>query len=90
MSDVAIPSLNDVRLIDIGELAKLTGLSKPTLWRHLDAGLIPDACRIGRAVRWQLRTGDPRTGVLDWLEAGCPSRAEFCRPAGTGGTPGGL
>ena len=69
-------SLDAARMIDVGELSQVTGLSKPTLWRHHEAGLIPAGCKIGRAVRWRLRTGDPTTGVMDWLEAGCPSRAE--------------
>jgi predicted DNA-binding transcriptional regulator AlpA len=66
----------DLRLIDISELARLTGLSKPTLWRHHEAGLIPAGCKIGRAVRWRLGTGDPATGILDWLAAGCPTRVQ--------------
>lgn len=76
MTDASIPSLDICRLIDIGELAKITGLSKPTLWRHREDGLIPPGCKIGRAVRWRLRTGDCSTGILDWLDAGCPP----CRP----------
>jgi predicted DNA-binding transcriptional regulator AlpA len=71
MPDSAFPNLDDCRLIDVADLAMLTGLSKPTLWRHHAAGLIPAGCKIGRAVRWRLRTGDPATGILDWLEAGC-------------------
>ena len=83
MSEVAIPSLSECRLIDVVELAGLTGLSKPTLWRHHEAGLIPAGCKIGRAVRWRLRTGDPRTGILDWLDAGCPSRTDAASSSGT-------
>ena len=74
MSDTQTPNIDDHRLIDVVELSRLTGLSKPTLWRHHEQGLIPDGCKIGRAVRWRLRTGDPTTGVLDWLDAGCPTR----------------
>ena len=68
MSETAISTLDDCRLIDIGELSRITGLSKPTLWRHHDAGLIPAGCKIGRAVRWRLRD------VVAWLDAGCPPR----------------
>jgi len=74
MSNSNLESLGDVRMINVAELATLTGLSKPTLWRHHEAGLIPAGCKIGRAVRWRIRTGDPRTGIMDWLDAGCPSR----------------
>lgn len=76
MTDSLVHSIDEARMIDVAELSRITGLSKPTLWRHHEAGLIPAGCKIGRAVRWRLRTGDPATGVLDWLEAGCPSRAE--------------
>ena len=69
--ETPIPSLADCQLIDIGQLAKFTLLSKPTLWRHEHAGMLPKSCRIGRAVRWRLQTGDPATGILDWIEAGC-------------------
>lgn len=69
-------TLDAARMIDVAELSRLTGLSKPTLWRHHESGLIPAGCKIGRAVRWRLRTGDPATGVLDWLEAGCPPRGD--------------
>ena len=72
-----------VRLIDVVELAKITALSKPTLWRNNEHGIIPRGRKIGRSVRWVLRTGDPMTGILDWIEAGCP----HCGPASetTGG-----
>ena len=86
MSETAIPSLDDRRLIDITELARLTGLSKPTLWRHNENRLLPKTMKIGRAVRWRLRTGDPETGVLDWLDAGCPSRCEAASSAATEGS----
>ena len=68
MSETAIPTLDGCRLIDIGELSQITGLSKPTLWRHHDAGLIPAGCKIGRAVRWRLRD------IVAWLDARCPPR----------------
>lgn len=62
-SDAASGSL---QLIDIGQLAEITGLSRPTLWRHNDAGLIPPGMKIGRAVRWRL------ADVEHWIECGCP------------------
>lgn len=74
--DEMLNALANCRMVDIRELAELTGLSLATLWRHHEAGLIPAGCKIGRAVRWRLRTGDPSTGILDWLEAGCPPRTE--------------
>jgi predicted DNA-binding transcriptional regulator AlpA len=90
MSDTAIPTLDDCQMIDISGLSKITGLSKPTLWRHHDTGLIPAGCKIGRAVRWRLRTGDPQTGVLDWVDAGCPSRVDATPSTQTGGSLDGV
>jgi prophage regulatory protein len=55
-----------LQLIDIERLAEITGLSKPTLWRHNEAGLIPAGMKIGRAVRWRL------ADVERWIESGCP------------------
>ena len=61
------------RLVDIDYLAELTGLSKPTLRRmNADQAAMPRGIRIGRrSIRWRLRTGEPKTGILDWIEAGC-------------------
>ena len=66
-----------VRLIDVDEVKKIIALSKPTIWRHHESGIMPPGLKIGRSVRWILRSGDPRTGICDWLEAGCP----HCGPA---------
>lgn len=83
-------ALADCRMADIRELAELTGLSRATLWRHHEAGLIPAGCKTGRAVRWRLRTGDPSTGILDWLEASCPRRTEVEPGTQTEGSTDGL
>ena len=66
MSDASASLDDQIRLIDVDELAQITGLSKPTLWRHHSAGLIPPAVRIGRSVRWRLAT------IEQWINAGCP------------------
>jgi len=65
MTDTS-PALDSLRLIDIGELATITGLSRATLWRHHDDGLIPAGHHIGRAVRWRLRD------ITAWINQGCP------------------
>lgn len=75
MTDISMIPVEQ-QLVDIDYLAELTGLSKPTLWRHHESGMLPRGCKIGRSVRWRLRTGDPTTGILDWVEAGCPNRCE--------------
>ena len=75
-------SLSDaVRLIDVDEVKKITGLSKPTIWRHHENGIMPPGLKIGRAVRWILRSGNSMTGILDWIEQGCP----HCNATETGG-----
>lgn len=71
MSD-ALPVPDEHRMVEIDWIESATKLSKPTIRRHHDAGLLPAGCKIGRSLRWRLRTGDPKTGLLDWLEAGCP------------------
>ena len=65
-------ALLDLKLIDVSTLAELLGVSRPTVWRHHAGQLIPQGVKIGRAVRWRLKTGNPQTGILDWLDAGCP------------------
>lgn len=49
-------------------------VSSATVWRMYSEQRLPVSLKIGRSVRWRLRTGDPATGALDWLEAACPSR----------------
>lgn len=69
-------AIASVLLIDVKELARITGLSRATIWRHHDEGILPCGVKIGRSVRWRLRTGNPKTGILDWVEAGCPRCVE--------------
>ena len=66
MSGTSDTATIGLQLIDIERLAAITGLSKPTLWRHNEAGLIPAGMKIGRAVRWRL------ADVECWIESGCP------------------
>ena len=51
-------------------------VSSATVWRMHSEHRLPRSLKIGRSVRWRLRTGDPITGALDWLEAGCPPRTD--------------
>ena len=68
MAELLTNTVDHLRLIDVGELSRVTGLSKPTLWRHHEAGLIPPGMKIGRAVRWRL------ADITRWIESGCPRR----------------
>ena len=60
-------SLGDVHFV-----AGIYDCSTRTIYRMSDGGKIPRPVRIGGLVRWRLRTGDPDTGILDHIEAGCP------------------
>lgn len=66
------------KLLDVIAFADLCDCSTRHIYRLNDAGRCPKNVKLGSLVRWPARTGDPTTGVLDWLEAGCPD----CRRAG--------
>ena len=75
MRDIS-PAPREAALIDAAEFARLLSVSKPTLWRLRDSGKLPLATALtAQILRWHLRTGNPATGVLDWINAGCPSLA---------------
>lgn len=76
-----------VQLLSVKELAKIIGLSIPTIWRHHEEGIIPRGVKIGGSVRWRLRTGDPETGILDWIVAGCPQCPSSGEPSSEAGGP---
>lgn len=65
----------ELRLIDVAEVAKLCNCSIRSV--HRMAGIqLPPAVKLRHLIRWPLRTGNPTTGILDWLENGCPSCAQ--------------
>ena len=68
---IVLPSV-----VDVAYLEALLVVSGRTIRRMADSGQMPRPVKIASLVRWRLRTGDPMTGILDWIEAGCPS----CRP----------
>ena len=82
------------QLVDKPFMKTLTRLSGPTLDRLRAANALPKAIRIGRSLRWRLRTGDPATGVLDWVEAGCPCLSDVpspeSQPSGPESQPSGM
>ena len=61
-------SLGDVQVV-----SEICDCSTRHVNRMSDAGRMPAPVKLGALVRWRLRTGNPMTGVLDWIEAGCPS-----------------
>lgn len=59
-------------LADINQLSD-EGLGSPRhIRRQVDAGRMPAPVRLGRLLRWRMETGDPTTGIRDWIQAGCP------------------
>ena len=40
-------------LLNDGKAAALLGISKATLWRHVQAGLLPRPVKLGGATRWR-------------------------------------
>ena len=78
-------SLVPSELIDAAEYARMLSVSKPSIWRWKEAGMLPPSIALtSQCIRWRRRTGNPATGVEDWIEAGCPALNEQ-RPTGTNG-----
>ena len=49
----------------------MCNLSKAAWYKHRSAGKIPDAVKIGGALRWR------RAELEDWITAGCPNKARW-------------
>ena len=64
--------LTDPLLYDIGQLSRLGLGSSRHIRRLTDAGRMPAPVRLGALLRWPARTGNPLTGIHDWIAAGCP------------------
>ena len=62
----------DAVLLDVQAVAHLLGCSARHVYRLCDSGKMPDPVRLGSLVRWRRTTGDPITGIEDWIAAGCP------------------
>jgi len=60
-------------LMDVQAVAALLSVSTRTVRRLADSGQMPRPVKLGSLVRWRAETGDPFTGVRDWIDAGCPS-----------------
>lgn len=65
-------------LLDVQAVADLLGCSGRHVYRLADRGAMPRPVKLGSLIRWRRSTGDPMTGLDDWLAAGCPS----CREGG--------
>ncbi len=61
------------KLLDVQTVAEILGCSPRHVYRLSDSARMPSPVRLGALVRWRKSTGDPTTGVEDWVLAGCPS-----------------
>lgn len=59
-------AIDELKMIDVGELAQLLSLSKRSIWRMLSRGQLIKPKKLGGAVRWNL--GE----VRQWIYDGCP------------------
>ena len=62
------------KLLDVQTVAEMLGCSPRHVYRLSDSGRCPSPVKLGALVRWRRNTGDPATGIEDWITAGCPSR----------------
>jgi excisionase family DNA binding protein len=69
----------DAALLDVQAVAGLLNCSPRHVYRMTDAGRMPRPVRLGALVRWRRSTGDPATGIEDWIAAGCPSSGRATR-----------
>lgn len=60
-------------LIDINEVARLTGFSRGKLYSMQSTGAMPAPLKVGRSTRWR------RADIEAWVDLGCPKRDEFER-----------
>ena len=59
-------------LLDVRAVAALLDCSPRHVYRMSDGGKMPPPIRLGALIRWRRQTGDPATGIVDWIRAGAP------------------
>jgi excisionase family DNA binding protein len=64
-------------MLSVDDVAGLLACSARHIYRLADMGRMPRPVKLGALVRWARTTGNPATGILDWIAAGCPN----CRGA---------
>ena len=68
---MAVTAAADSLLIAIVDLKAMLSRSIASLERDDACARLPRAIRLGRLKRWR------KSEILAWIEAGCPSRAEW-------------
>ena len=53
------------------EVADMLGVSRSQLYKLHSSGRFPLPVRLGRSTRWRKRE------LIEWTDAGCPSRAQW-------------
>ena len=59
-------------MLDVQAVSVLLSCSVRHVYRLCDSGRMPPPIKLGALVRWPRSTGDPTTGIVDWVGAGCP------------------
>ncbi len=67
------PAPTPLDLLDAAEVARRLSISKSSLWRLRDRGLLPQPVRLGSLVRWRA------VDVAAWLANGCRELTEYRR-----------
>lgn len=57
---------DEVRMLDVEELASRLGLSVRGVWRLVSLGKLPKPKKLGRSARWSLSV------IKKWMDEGCP------------------
>ena len=59
-------------LLTVRQVSDLLKCSPRRVFRLSRSHRMPSPVKIGALVRWRHETGDPQTGIVDWLQSGCP------------------
>ncbi len=65
------------RLLDVGAVAALLGVSSRHVYRLADGGRMPRPLRLGGARRWD------RAAIDDWIASGCPAMNSTTKRGGS-------
>jgi predicted DNA-binding transcriptional regulator AlpA len=71
MTATLFPVAPAAQLLDVEAVAAMLGCSPRTVYRLSDSGRMPAPVKLNALVRWRKSTGDPTTGIEDWVIAGC-------------------
>ena len=60
-------------MLSVDDVSAMLNCSARHVYRLSDMARMPRPVKLGALVRWARSTGDPTTGILDWIAAGCPT-----------------